>query len=179
MPLFACPECGRSISDKAKSCPNCGLPLATQTLARRLAHSGRVAANAISGSLNHPATPVDVAQLAKELTEIPPDFSAGWRINGTGTSTGGYTGIPGLPGHGVVRKHFCVLFIPLIPLGLYLVKDWDGNGGVFLGKISSRSAAKYVNLSRQFVFMIIGGIATLIAVFGILYLVALAFGRVK
>lgn len=27
MPLIKCPECGRDISDRAKSCPNCGYPI--------------------------------------------------------------------------------------------------------------------------------------------------------
>ena len=27
MALIKCPECGKEISDKAISCPNCGLPL--------------------------------------------------------------------------------------------------------------------------------------------------------
>ena len=31
MALVQCPECGKSISDKAASCPNCGLPIVQQT----------------------------------------------------------------------------------------------------------------------------------------------------
>jgi primosomal protein N' len=31
MALIRCPECAREASDKAKSCPNCGYPLATPT----------------------------------------------------------------------------------------------------------------------------------------------------
>lgn len=27
MALIKCPECGKEISDKAKSCPNCGNPM--------------------------------------------------------------------------------------------------------------------------------------------------------
>lgn len=27
MPLINCPECGKEISDKANSCPNCGCPI--------------------------------------------------------------------------------------------------------------------------------------------------------
>lgn len=27
MALITCPECGKQISDKAKTCPNCGCPV--------------------------------------------------------------------------------------------------------------------------------------------------------
>lgn len=27
MPLINCPECGKQVSDKAPTCPNCGFPL--------------------------------------------------------------------------------------------------------------------------------------------------------
>jgi hypothetical protein len=27
MALFSCPECGKSVSDKARACPNCGFPI--------------------------------------------------------------------------------------------------------------------------------------------------------
>ncbi len=29
MALVSCPECGKSVSDKARSCPNCGYPIKT------------------------------------------------------------------------------------------------------------------------------------------------------
>lgn len=29
MPLIKCPECGKSISNKATACPNCGVPIAS------------------------------------------------------------------------------------------------------------------------------------------------------
>jgi hypothetical protein len=163
MPLISCPECGRSISDKAKSCPSCGLPMADETLAGRLSQGASSAVRAVSKHLNDPVETVGLAELLNDVRKIPSDFSAGETINGTGTSIGGYVGIPGIPGLGIVRKCFCVFFIPLIPLGLYLVKDWDGTGGVFLGQISSDKAAKYVNIRKQALATIIGGIGMLIA----------------
>ena len=27
MALITCPECGREVSDRAKTCPNCGFPI--------------------------------------------------------------------------------------------------------------------------------------------------------
>jgi len=30
MAIIQCPECGKSISDKAKTCPNCGVPIAAK-----------------------------------------------------------------------------------------------------------------------------------------------------
>ncbi len=32
MALIYCPECGKEVSDRAASCPNCGCPMATETL---------------------------------------------------------------------------------------------------------------------------------------------------
>ena len=29
MPLMSCPECAKEVSDKAPSCPNCGVPIAS------------------------------------------------------------------------------------------------------------------------------------------------------
>lgn len=31
MALITCPECGKEISDKATTCPNCGMPLVAET----------------------------------------------------------------------------------------------------------------------------------------------------
>ena len=31
MALIECPECGKKISDKATTCPNCGFPITTMT----------------------------------------------------------------------------------------------------------------------------------------------------
>ena len=42
MALITCPECGQSISDKAASCPYCGLPLHIQTNAKKKAKYGRI-----------------------------------------------------------------------------------------------------------------------------------------
>ena len=30
MAMIKCPECGNSVSDKAKNCPNCGCPIDTK-----------------------------------------------------------------------------------------------------------------------------------------------------
>ena len=30
MALITCPECGNQVSDKAKTCPNCGIPIDTK-----------------------------------------------------------------------------------------------------------------------------------------------------
>jgi hypothetical protein len=115
----------------------------------------------------------------KDLDALPSGFSAGRTVNGIGTSIGGYVGIPGIHGLGIVRKYFCILFIPLIPLDLYLVKDWHGTGGVFLGQISSEKAAKYVNMGKQALATGIGGIAMLIAFIIALLAVAFIFGRIR
>ena len=32
MALIKCPECGKEISDKAKACPNCGVPVSSTTV---------------------------------------------------------------------------------------------------------------------------------------------------
>lgn len=33
--LIECPECGRKVSDRAKSCPDCGFPVAEEVSAKR------------------------------------------------------------------------------------------------------------------------------------------------
>ena len=33
MALIKCPECGREISNKAASCPHCGMPIDSQNIA--------------------------------------------------------------------------------------------------------------------------------------------------
>lgn len=32
MPLITCPDCNKEVSDQAKSCPNCGHPIAAITI---------------------------------------------------------------------------------------------------------------------------------------------------
>ena len=179
MPLMACADCGRLISDKAESCPACGLPMAKDTLAARISQGARTAVRAASKPLENPVGKVDLTQLLNDITKLPSGFSAGKTVNGIGTSIGGYVGIPNIPGLGIVRKYFCILFIPVISLDLYLVKDWHGTGGSFLGKISSDKAAKYVNMKKQGLATAIGGIAMMMVFVVVLLSVAFIFGRIR
>lgn len=38
MPLIPCPDCGREVSDRAPSCPNCGAPIAGASIRDRQVH---------------------------------------------------------------------------------------------------------------------------------------------
>ena len=51
MALFACKECGKQISDQARSCPQCGAPVAQQTLRsdNNSALSGDTAKTVVTG----------------------------------------------------------------------------------------------------------------------------------
>lgn len=149
MALIGCIECGRSISDKAVSCPHCGFPRPHSPSDAPPKPSTSTTSKSAATCANATVDMVVLANLLKDIERLPTDFSAGRTVNGIGTSTGGYVSISGAPGLGIVRKYFCVFFIPLIPLGLYVVKDWTGEGGVFLGRISSRKASIYVNIKLQ------------------------------
>jgi zinc-ribbon domain len=179
MPLIQCPECGHSISDKAKSCPSCGLPFAKDTRGSFISQGATAAIKAVTKPLENPVKTVDAAQLLNDITALPAGFSPGRTVNGLGTSIGGYIGIPGLPGVGIVRKYFCIFFIPVAPLDLYVVQGWSGTGGVFLGQITSDKAAKYINLKTQTLATGIGGVVMLIVFVVVLLLVAFIFGRIR
>ena len=153
--------------------------MAKETLAGRLSQGASAAVRAVSKPLDNPMETVDFAQLLNDISALPSGFSAGRTVNGIGTSIGGYIGIPGIPGLGIVRKYFCIFFIPVIPLGLYIVRDWHGSGGAFLGQISSDKASKYVNMKKLALATVIGGIAMLIVFVGVLLVVAFIFGRIR
>ncbi len=179
MSLINCTECGRSISDKARACSGCGAPLGRNALIRQFSQSAKATIRKVSKPLDNPIEKVDLAQLLNDISKLPSDFSAGRTLNGFGTRVGGYLGIPGISNLGIVRKHFCIFFIPIIPLGLYLVKDWQGTGGVFLGKISSDDASKYINMRMQVIAMITGGIMTLFVFASVIYIMLLIFGKIS
>jgi hypothetical protein len=172
MSLVSCPECGKSISDKARFCPNCGLPMGNQTIIGRAANAVGATINKISKQLDNPVESADVQQLSKDLIPLPANFSGGTRVNGIGTTTGGYVGIPGIPGYGIVRRYFSIFFIPVILLDLYVVKDWKGNGGIYIGRISTINARKYVNLKKQILKTIILSVQLLMAFIIVILIVA-------
>lgn len=143
----------------------------------RLAQGASTAAKAVSRQFAAPIESADVNQLLADITKLPDGFSPGTTMNGVGTSMGGYVEIPGIPGVGIVRKYCCVLFFPLIPLDLYVVRNWSGSGGVFLGQISTANAAKYVNMKKQSALTFLGGLAVAVVIVGLLCLLALIFGN--
>jgi hypothetical protein len=147
MPLITCSECENQISDKARSCPKCGHPL--NGIFTPLAKNAQSSIDAINKRFAAPITSVNINELMQDVTPLPKSFSAGRSFNGVGTSIGGFVSIPGHPKLGIVRKYVCFLFIPVIPLGLYLVKDWHGSGGSFIGEIDSEKAEKYINMKKQ------------------------------
>ena len=50
MPLIDCPQCGKSVSDEARACPNCGHPIAeTPAKSRRAMIGTIVAVGAVGG----------------------------------------------------------------------------------------------------------------------------------
>jgi hypothetical protein len=68
------------------------------------------------------------------------------RINGIGTTLLGALRYPWLEPHFVAVHFFTVLFIPLFPLGFYLVKPADGRAYYFIGKISHANLAAFVGV---------------------------------
>lgn len=66
MALINCPECGREVSDKAASCPNCGVTINPATI------------NMSNGSsVKCPKCGNRNCQLTTEITSSGKDFSAG------------------------------------------------------------------------------------------------------
>lgn len=179
MALIKCPECGESISDKARSCPRCGLPMSEDSIVRRMSKGAASAVETASRPFKNPDQSIDLAQLFNDLEKLPSDFNGGRTVNGIGSSVGGYTEIPGNPGLGIVREYLCIFFIPIFPLGLYLVKDWRGDGGIYLGKISSEKAAKYVSVIRQGGATAIGGIAKAILLLVFVFLMMALIASIR
>lgn len=169
MALSPCPECGRSVSSKAKTCPQCGFPVKGNPLLEGAANAAVRIIGTVDDHLRDPVSNVDIGKFLSDVEPLPKGFKAGTTVNGIGTSVGGHIEISGIPELSIVRKYFCFAFLPVIPMGLYVVKDWNGSGGKFLGRISSENAAKYINLKKQGIATVAGGLIKL-AVFALIIL---------
>ncbi len=147
MAIVKCNECGRDVSDKAFSCPGCGAPVE-------------------SGSRSAPTRPVPsppplpiapIEEILKYVnTRSNPTMARS--VNGIGTTFGGYVSIRGYPNLGFVKCYICLFFFPVFPLGTYLVKDWDGSGGKFVGEISAENAGRFVSRTKQGVAVVVSAV---------------------
>lgn len=170
--LFQCPECTKDISSKSAFCPHCGLPLP------KLKENVSSTLNSVSSKLSslHSSESVRIDDVLKYV-----DFNkkprSSYRINGSGTTFGGYMRLPGYSNIGFIKKYFSLLWIPLIPLGTYLVKNWDGSSGSFVGGIDPQDADQFVEQWKQRTAVGFGAIirgATILAIiFGVSAIVSL------
>ena len=167
MALIKCEECGREISTKANACPGCGAP------------QGRSSSPEIA-TTPQSALPerVSIEEILKHVDQgIVPKFAR--TVNGIGATFAGYVRIPGYSDLGLVKHFACFLFIPLYPLGTYLVKDWDGTGGRFIGKISTEAAERLVSGSRQAAAVVMSTVIKIAVVIFVLFLCSLVFGLIR
>jgi hypothetical protein len=147
MALIKCDECNREISDRAVSCPGCGAPVIRSNSPVNPAKSPRISVEDVLKFVNVQSTPGSVRT-----------------ANGIGITFGGYVAVPGHSKLGFVKKYFCILYIPIIPLGTYLVKDWDGSGGNFIGEISAQDAERFVSRGKQAVALLLSTAMKIIVV---------------
>jgi len=171
MTLFQCPECSKDISSKAAFCPNCGLPL--PKLGENVSSTLNSASSKIS-SVIQPPDPVNIDDVLKYV-DLNNSTSSCYRINGIGTTFGGYMRLPGYSNAGFIKKYFSIFWIPLIPLGTYLVKDWDGSSGSFVGGIAPQDADKFINQWKQRTAVGFGAIGTATTIIAVIVGVSLLF----
>jgi hypothetical protein len=158
MALICCEECNREISDKAISCPGCGAPIARR--------------KPLSPPAKSPPTPTPIEDVLKHVNrQSTPGYVK--TANGIGTTFGGYVAIPGHSNLGFVKYYFCILYIPIYPVGTYLVTDWDGNGGRFIGEISPENARRFVSTSKQAAALMLSTVMKLVVVIIAIYLFGL------
>ena len=117
MSLVNCPECGIEISDKAQSCPHCGMPFSIQRNQNNVYYQNQVlnTANVQTGK------PVN-----KAVYCLLAFFLGGLGIHKF------YVGKIGM---GILYVLFCWTYIPLIlsiiELIIALSKKSDGNGNIW------------------------------------------------
>ena len=164
MALIFCEECKREISDKAISCPGCGAPVTLKKPEPNLQQQ--------------PSKQISIEDVLKYVNRqsIPGNVKT---VNGIGVGFGGYVNIPGYGNVGFVKKHVCFLFIPIIPLGTYVVKDWDGSGGKFIGEISAEDAGKFVSLGKQAFYLLLSALMKLVVFCVVLYLFILLMSAMR
>lgn len=75
-----------------------------------------------------------IAQLQRIMQPIR-SAPALFRINGVGPTLLGELRYPYVEPYYIAMQFFTFFFIPLFPLGFYVVKDGGGNSYVFIGKI--------------------------------------------
>ena len=179
MALFTCPECNKSISDKAKMCPNCGFPVNRIGLLNRMSEKSSKLVNAVVKPFDNPNVTVNIDDVLQYTSTMSEHFSPGRRINGIGTTVGGHVLLPGYSDIGFIKKYFSILWIPIIPLGTYLVQDWDGFSGKFIGKIDPKNAARFVNRNRQNTTLGLGALGTLALVVTLMFIVSFLISFIR
>ena len=159
MPLINCPECGNKISELASSCPKCGCP-------RRTWEKQSTKKNSLIDFFIDWLSPIiyegqKLNNIINSMKRIPtaPNLRT---INGCGQSIYGYLIFPGQEHLSVKMTFLTLLFIPIIPMGVYLVKEEDCDSYIFLGKLgfgklcSILSATEIIKFIISIIFSIRG-----------------------
>lgn len=150
MPLINCPECSNKISGLASSCPKCGCP-------RSAWEKRSLKQNSFQRFLLWVLPIIDDDQKRKNIinsTEKISTVPSLKTINGCGQSIYGYLIFPAQENLSVKVTFLTFLFIPIIPTGVYLVKETDYNSYIFLGKLRFGKLLSILTISEIIKFII-------------------------
>jgi hypothetical protein len=131
MALLPCPECGRQVSNMAVACPQCGHPLNIGEVEQQTSTGGTRTRSARGWD------PRELQQIVSTslLPGKKPWFLS--TVNGTGVKMFGF--LPVLTHDsrllGLALAAMCILFVPVIPIGMYLVERPDYQLYRFLGRV--------------------------------------------
>jgi hypothetical protein len=131
MTLLPCPECGRQVSNVAAACPQCSYPINTSKIGQQTSTRGSTAQSVRGWD------PRELEQII--ATSLIPGKKPWFlsTINGTGVKMFGF--LPVLTHDfrilGLAMVAMCVLFVPLIPIGIYLIERPDYQLYRFFGRV--------------------------------------------
>lgn len=174
MGLIPCPACSHEVSEHARTCPSCGHPVAPTTPERVFEgvaklRPGQAAANESARA----------ARLMEGLDRGKSPRFLG-TINGIGVSLLGRLSAPGLDPVYVTAACGCLFYIPVLPLGFYLVKDAADGSHLCYGRIKPRAIwdAFGVQEGRSFMWSVIlqagGRFLILAAIIALIVVIRLA-----
>ncbi len=145
MAIMECPECRKSLSTQAATCPNCGFRLARHFRAKAKNDKKVAKIRALQELVQKNLKP---GTSPKQLFTV---------------NTGGFTMFGFVPIFkdadytlGLSIYAICALYIPLVSLGVYLVRRSSKKSYHFYGRVPFRSFIKELGILETFKF--IGGI---------------------
>ncbi|MDO9229665.1 MAG: hypothetical protein Q7U03_08875 [Syntrophales bacterium] len=159
MALIDCPECKEKISSLSSACPKCGCPrteynkrLSTQELNKE-AVKGRPTGEIIKAAEEI----IKELNLKKRLFEYmkkPTNIPSLRTTNGCGNNLFGSLSLVDMGEREFKAAFYCLCFIPIIPIGVYLVEEAKPDQYKVYGEISFTKFMSILGLSRSVKFII-------------------------